>query len=79
MVELTTKSGWHFFAGASVCIGEEEYDMDELNEEQRRLVGGKLQEQLLNASFAGEVTFRAEGLPDLEAAFPRAGERQRHV
>ena len=70
MVELVTKSGWKFNSGAFVQIGDKYYDMDELTEAQRRFVSGKLQEQFLNASFAGRVTFEAQGLPQFEDVFP---------
>jgi len=69
LIELVTEQGWHFFSSAEVLIGDKRYDMDELTEEQRRYVSGKLEEQALNAAFAGKVRFKAKNLPEYEGLF----------
>lgn len=69
MMELVTKDGWKFYASAEVTINGETYDMDELTETQKRYVSGKLNEQALNAAFAGKATVKVNDLPTFEEAF----------
>lgn len=71
MIELITEQGWKFNSSAFVHIGDKCYDMDDLTEGQSLFVSGKLQEQALNAAFAGKATFTAKGLPSLEEVFPQ--------
>ena len=69
LIELVTAQGHKFFSAAFVHVGGRDYDMDELTDAQRLFVSGKLHEQALNAAFAGEGTFSAQGLPDIEDVF----------
>ncbi len=69
MDELVTEQGWRFFASSEVMMGDKRYDMDDLSDEQRLYVSGKLNEQALNAAFAGRARFRAENLPELDGLF----------
>lgn len=75
MVKLVTKEGWEFWGAASVIIGGKEYDLDEMNEEQKRFMSGKIKENLLNGAYRGKATFKAEGLPPVEEVFPEAFQR----
>jgi len=69
LVELVTEQGWRFFSCAEVKIGGKSYDMDELNEDQKRYVSGKLNEQAMNAAFVGKARFKAKNLPEFEELF----------
>lgn len=69
LFELTTKSGHKFLGGSSVIIGDNTYDMATLTETQHRYVIGQLNEQGLNAAFAGCAIFKAERVPIYEEAF----------
>lgn len=69
MVELVTECGWKFWASSEVIIGDKCYDMETLTEKQKRFVSGKLNEQGLNAAYAGRAVFKAEGIPTYEEAF----------
>ena len=69
MVELVTKNGWKFNDSSSVNIRGTTYDMETLTEKQRSFVAGKLNEQALNAAYAGKATVTVHGLPTYEEAF----------
>lgn len=69
MIELVTKDGWKFYASAEVTINGETYDMDQLTETQKQYVGGKLNEQALNAAYSGRATVKVNDLPTYGKAF----------
>lgn len=69
MVDLVTEDGGKFKISAQVILGNKCYDMDQLTENQRRYIAGKLNEHAMNSAYAGRYGFCAEGLPDLEEAF----------
>ncbi|MEG2421820.1 MAG: hypothetical protein RSB55_09715 [Oscillospiraceae bacterium] len=70
MHKLVTAEGWEFNAQSFVHIGDKLYDMDELSAEQLDYVGAMLNVQGLNAAYAGELKFQAEGLPPFKTLFP---------
>ena len=68
--EYTTRNGYKFWGESFVVIDEKDYPMDEMNEEQRKYVSTMLNVQGLNAYYAGERVYRAEGLRPFEEVFP---------
>lgn len=76
LVELVTPKGYHFWGESLVSIDGKDYPLDEMTPEQRSYVMTNVNVNALNAAFAGEAVFRAEGLPDFEDVFPElAAER----
>lgn len=69
MVELVTEDGWKFWASSEVIIGDKCYDMEKLNPTQKHFVAAKLNEQAMNAAFAGQIKFEAVDIPTFEEAF----------
>lgn len=45
--------------------------LDDMTDEQRKYVGKKLAEKLLNSQFAGQVEFSSSNLPPPEELFPQ--------
>ena len=68
--EYTTRNGYKFWGESFVVIDGKDYPMDEMSEEQRDYVGTMLNVQGLNAYYAGERVYRAEGLRPFEEVFP---------
>lgn len=74
--EYTTRNGYKFWGESFVVIDGKDYPMDEMTQEQRDYVGTMLNVQGLNAYYAGERVYRAEGLRPFEEVFPEiAAER----
>ena len=74
--EYTTRNGYKFWGESFVVIDGKDYPMDEMTHEQRDYVGTMLNVQGLNAYYAGERVYRAEGLRPFEEVFPEiAAER----
>lgn len=74
--EHTTRNGYKFWGESFVVIDGKDYPMDEMTKEQRDYVGTMLNVQGLNAYYAGERVYRAEGLRPFEEVFPEiAAER----
>ena len=77
-MELVTPKGYHFWGESLVTIDGKDYPLDELNKDQRDYVLAVRDVNALNAAFAGERVYRAEGLPEFEDVFPEiAAERKR--
>lgn len=75
-VELVTKNGHRFTYESFVDIGDKSYPISDLTEEQRNYVFAQRDVQALNAAYAGQYHFRAEGLRPFEEVFPEiAAER----
>jgi len=71
MVQLTTPQGWTFNSAAYVKVGDKWVDVDELNAQQKQYVATKLNEQALNAAYAGKRVYHPETpLPLAEEVFP---------
>lgn len=78
LVEMVTPKGYHFWGESLVTIDGKDYPLDEMNKEQRDYVCAVRDVNALNAAFAGERVYRAEGLPEFEDVFPEiAAERER--
>lgn len=76
--ELVTPSGYHFWGESLVTIDGVDYPLDEMTREQRSFCLAVRDVNALNAAFAGQAEFRAEGLPAFEEVFPEiAAERKR--
>ena len=74
--EYTTRNGYKFWGESFVVIDVKDYPMDEMNEEQRMYISTMLNVQGLNAYYAGQRVYRAEGLRPFEEVFPEiAAER----
>ena len=74
--EYTTRNGYKFWGESFVVIDGKDYPMDEMTQEQRDYVGTMLNVQGLNAYYAGERVYRAEGLRPFDEVFPEiAAER----
>lgn len=74
--EITTRNGYKFWGESFVVIDGKDYPMGEMTEEQREYVGTMLNVQGLNAYYAGQRVYRAEGLRPFEEVFPEiAAER----
>ena len=77
LVEMVTPKGYHFWGESLVTIDGKDYPLDEMNKEQRDYVCAVRDVNALNAAFAGERVYRAEGLPEFEDVFPEiAAERK---
>ena len=78
LTELVTASGYHFWGESFAVIDGRDYPLDEMTPEQRSYVLAVRDVNALNAAFAGQAEFRAEGLPAFEEVFPEiAAERKR--
>ena len=68
MVQLTTPQGWTFHSAAYVNLGGKWVDVDGLSAKQKQYVATRLNEQALNAAYAGKrVYHRNPPLPRPEA------------
>lgn len=71
MVQLTTPQGWTFHSAAYVNLGGKWVDVDGLSAKQKQYVATRLNEQALNAAYAGKRVYHPETpLPPAEAIFP---------
>lgn len=77
LVELVTSSGYHFWGESFAVIDGEDYCLDELTPEQRSYVLAVRDVNALNAAFAGEAEFTAEGLPDFAEVFPELASKRK--
>ena len=78
LVEMVTPKGYKFWGESLVTIDGKDYPLDELTKDQRDFVMATVDVNALNAAFAGEAVFKAEGLRSFEEVFPEiAAERER--
>lgn len=63
MHKLVTAEGFEFNAQSFIRVGDKEYDLDEMTEEQQVQIGAHLRMRFLNTWYAGKLEFTAPGLP----------------
>lgn len=74
--ELVTPKGYHFWGESFAVIDGEDYPLNEMTPEQQSYIMTKVNLQALNAAYAGEAEFYAEGLPEFEEVFPELAKKR---
>ena len=77
LVELVTEKGYHFWGESFATIDGEDYPLDEMTPQQRSYVLAVRDVNALNAAFAGQAEFTAQGLPAFEEVFPLLAEKRK--